>query len=81
MPRPRSFHVPVADAVMCGLADISERHAEPEVADHMVAYHDRGVVLEWYDAGSDPIFVAKEIPEATVAAFCTKIGAKYDEPT
>jgi hypothetical protein len=79
LPRPRFFHVPVSDAVMAGLAEISERHAEAEVAVHMVAYNDREILLEWYDAGLDPIFLSRTFAEATVAAFCTKTGTKYDE--
>jgi hypothetical protein len=47
----------------------------------MVAYHRSGILLEWYDAGLDPIYVSKEIPEATLAAFCTQTGTKYDELT
>jgi hypothetical protein len=78
-PRPKSFHVSISDAVMNGLAKISERHAEPEVADHMVAYHQQGILLEWYDAGLDPIYVSKQIGEESLAAFCAKIGASYDE--
>ncbi len=81
LPRPKYFHVPITAAVMSGLAEIAERHAEPEVADHMVAYHEPGILLEWYDAGVDPIFASKDIAESSVAAFCTKIGARYDELT
>ena len=79
LPRPKYFHVPITAAVMSGLAEIAGRHAEPEVADHMVAYQQPGILLEWYDAGFDPIFVSKDIAEASVAAFCAKIGARYDE--
>jgi hypothetical protein len=79
LPKPKYFHVPITAPVMSGLAKIAERHAEPEIASHMVVYHERRILLEWYDAGSDPIFVSKDIAEASMKAFCAKIGAGYDE--
>jgi len=64
---------------MQALAEVSERHAAPEVADHTIVYCESTTLLEWYDAGFDPIFLSKEIDENKVKAFCAQIGAKYDE--
>jgi hypothetical protein len=39
--------------------------AEPEVLDHLVAYDASGrVQLAAYDAGSDPIWIARDLPPA-----------------
>lgn len=78
-PKPKFFHVPITQPDMQGLAELSERHAEPEVADHMVVYRESTILLEWYDAGFDPIFLSKEIDEKKVKVFCAQGGAKYDE--
>jgi hypothetical protein len=80
-PKPRFFHVPVTRPVMHGLAELAERHAAPEVADHMVVYRDSTILIEWYDAGFDPIFLSREIDENTVREFGVQIGAKYEEPS
>ncbi|MGH6629130.1 MAG: hypothetical protein ACREB3_05320, partial [Burkholderiales bacterium] len=78
-PKPRRYRIPIVQTIMAGLAQISARHAEPEVADHMVVYRASTVLLEWYDAGFDPIYLSREFEEAKVKTFCANLGAKYDE--
>lgn len=80
-PKPRKYHIPITQTNMVGLAQISERHAEPEVAAHIVAYRDSAILLEWYDAGFDPIYLSRDFEEAKVKTFCTTLGATYDELT
>jgi len=80
-PKPREYRIPVTRGNMVGLAQISERHAEPEVAAHIVAYRDSAILLEWYDAGFDPIYLSRDFEEAKVKTFCTTLGATYDELT
>ena len=78
-PKTRKYRIPITPANMVGLAQISERHAEPEVAAHMVVYRGSAIQLEWYDAGDDPIYLSRELDEGKVKTFCTNLGATYDE--
>lgn len=78
-PKTRKYRIPITQANMVGLAQISERHAEPEVAAHMVVYRGSAILLEWYDAGDDPIYLSKEIEEEKVKTLTSKLGGKYDE--
>jgi hypothetical protein len=42
--------------------------AEPEVLDHLVAYDGSGSVrLAAYDAGIDPIWIARDLPAAVAS--------------
>jgi len=62
-----------------GLAHLSERFANPEIADHLHVYKVDKVLLECYDAFIGPFYIAKEISEDKVATFCKELGLKYDE--
>ncbi len=65
-PRPRVFHVPATSETLRKLADIMERHAEPELAVHFHVYRGGTVLLEWHDAFSQPMLVAGSLPEQKV---------------
>ena len=52
-------------AALSALADLSLHHAEPQVADHILAYHNTRSLLRWYDAPTDPIFLSPSIGERT----------------
>ncbi len=66
---PEAYHIPITVKNLNGLADVSERHAEPEVADHMIVYRDTTVLLEWYDAGSNPIWITKDVAKERIDNF------------
>ena len=62
-PRSQQFHVSVTDSLMEELQRLAETLAEPEVLDHLVAYDASGhVQLAAYDAGFDPIWIARDLP-------------------
>ena len=71
-PRPSSFHVPLK--YMKELAVLAENCAEFEICDHLHAYADSVVLLEWYDAWFDPFYLAVQIAERQVSAFCELTG-------
>ena len=73
---PDAYHVPATVDNLAGLADMAEHHADPEVADHMVVYRDTTVLLEWYDAGANPIWITKDIDEDRIASFGRAIGCE-----
>jgi len=76
-PRPRVYHLPATPDNLRELADIAEHCAEPEVAIHFHIYKDGKVLLQWFDAFADPMFISKEIPEDRVRAFCGRLGIEY----
>ena len=77
-PRPECFHIPITRENMEGLAALAERHATPEVGDHIHAYRAGEVLVQWYDACcNDPLYISRSVPEERVRAFCEAIDATY----
>jgi hypothetical protein len=77
-PRPMVFHLTATRANLIGFADLAERCAEPEVAIHLHVYRQGRVILQWYDAFYDPLYISKEIPEDRVRKFCSMLGLNYE---
>jgi hypothetical protein len=78
-PRPHFFHIPVEAAQ--GLAELAEKHASFEICIHLHVYKGGVVLLEWFDAWSDPFYLANEIAENKIAKFCDLTGGKYKKIT
>ncbi len=78
-PRPRIFHLPITTENLEGLAQLVEKHAELEIAVHLLVYRDNKVLIEWYDAFSDPFYISKEISEDKIKIFSERLGIKYKE--
>jgi len=75
-PKPRRHRVPISASVLATLAQIAERHAEPEICYHLHAYARERAVLVWYDAFSAdaPAFVAPDVDSERVRAFAGALG-------
>ena len=78
-PRPSVFHVPVSDAVLVELAGIMAHHAEPELAIHVLVYRDDTVLLQWYDAFSDPLLLSGSIAREQVEELARRIGGGFEK--
>jgi len=76
-PKPSIFHVLATKQFIHELAVVAAKHAEPEVCDHFHAYSDSRVLMQWYDAFSDPLLIDESIIEASLHSFCKKLGAQY----
>jgi len=76
-PRPEVFHVPATVTILNELARIMKHHAEPELAVHFHVYRNDSVLLEWYDAFSQPMLMSGAIPEEKVKVFADKIGKVF----
>jgi hypothetical protein len=61
---------------MSALAELAEARAEHDVAEHLIAYRADEILLEWYDAIYDPIFVSRAIDRETLAAFAESVGGE-----
>jgi hypothetical protein len=71
-PRPAVFHLPVSHVQ--GLRALAERHAEPEICDHLAVYHDDRLLLTAYDAGFGEVYLARSLPEETIRRFSALVA-------
>ena len=76
-PRPKTFHVPATEANLATLAELSQRCAEPELADHFHVYCGNEVLIAWFDILSIPMHVSNRFPEDEVTSFCDRLGVTY----
>jgi hypothetical protein len=63
------FHLPLTGTNLSDLRMLAERHAAPEIADHLVVYRDRQLLLWAGDVGDGYVSLSRQLPEATVRAF------------
>jgi hypothetical protein len=78
-PRSELHHVPIRPDLMSTLAELAEVRAEHDVADHMIAYRGDEILLEWYDAIFDPIFISRAIDERSLSAFARSVDGQFDD--
>lgn len=77
-PRPQTYHLPVTEPNLQGLAELAQTMAGPEICDHLIAYQDDQVLLIWYDALLDsPLYLSKTIAEKSVRSFCRTLHCHY----
>jgi hypothetical protein len=72
------FSVPATASLLEALAVGSASLPYPEVCHHLHVFAGERVLVSGYDAFGDPFFVAGEVPEARVAAFCDAAGGIYE---
>lgn len=68
------FHLPLIGDNLADLRNLAEKHAEPEVADHLVVYRGDDVLMWAHDAGSGYVDVARDLSQSTLAAFRAALG-------
>lgn len=73
-PRSTKIRCKYSVEFMNELACIADKHAEPELCDHLHLYNDNNVILEWMDAFSDEILISKSVPEKVVKQFSAAIA-------
>jgi len=78
-PRPNVHHISVTATALKELADLTEHCAAPEVCDHLHAYTGSEVLLQWYDAFSEPLYLSKLVSQGHVERFCAALGIAFAE--
>jgi hypothetical protein len=78
-PRATVFHIPATAGILGRLAEVSQHCAAPELCDHLHVYDQEGVVLQWYDAFSDPVYVSKRVPVERLEVFCRNLSTSFKE--
>jgi hypothetical protein len=76
-PQPDCHHLPLTGETMEALAGFLERQPAALLSIHVLVYRDAAVLLQWYDAFDAPLYLARTIPESTVAAFAGRLGSRY----
>ncbi len=73
-PKPKVFHIPLTGDNLAQLRNLAEKHAEPEVADHLVVYRGEDVLLWAHDAGYGYVNVASDLSESIVEVLRDALG-------
>ena len=76
-PRSKIFRCVAARPFFDELADLSVRHAAPEVLDHLSIYERDRMLLDWHDAFANALLLDGSLPETTVARLAGAFGVEY----
>jgi hypothetical protein len=76
-PKPAFYHLPITSENLKELAEIAERHAEYEIAGHVHVYVNHEILLQWFDAFSDPIYISAKINEKKIKSFAEALNLQY----
>ena len=71
--------MPATNENLLTLSELTEHYAEPEVAIHFHIYLDDYVLIDWYDAFDDPMYVSKYFSEEEIKEFCDKVSMTYKD--
>lgn len=74
-PKPRIYHAPAGPEFLSALEDLAERHAIPEIGDHLIVYAGEQVLLSAYDLG-DRVYVSRRLSPAVVEEVRARISAR-----
>lgn len=81
-PRPKQYRIPCDGRILAALAELAERHAAPELVDHLFVYDGSPkVLLEFPDAfaAGSCAFVSADVSEAHVRAFAAVLGLELTD--
>jgi len=59
------------------LERLSYIHAEPEICDHIMIYHDEELIMEYYDFPKNEIAFNGSLPEYKIRAFADALQCTY----
>jgi hypothetical protein len=76
-PKSGKYRCKFSKELMEELAALSERHAEPELLDHLSLYKGKEPLLEWHDAFANIILVPRTVTEEVVRKFASHFGLGY----
>lgn len=76
-PRPDCYHVALTAGAAEGLADFLDHNPCGFFCAHLHVYRDRTVLLQWFDAFDDPMYVSRSVDEQSVNRFAGALGVGY----
>jgi hypothetical protein len=78
-PRSELLHFHFDDITCSILTELAQTHELVEVCDHIYAYKDDTVLVEWHDASSgNGLVLAASIGEPGVRAFASQLGVQVE---
>jgi hypothetical protein len=78
-PRSDKFRCRFSIHLVEALSALAERHAEPELLDHLALYRDSEQLLLWHDAFANVLLVSRKVPESVVSSFAADLGLAYSD--
>ncbi len=75
----RRFSVRASPELFERLSETASNHAEPEICDHVHFYRDQEVLVQWFDAFSEPLLISKAIARERVEQFASAVGGAVSE--
>ena len=76
-PKPDCYHVALTPGAAEELADFLDHNPCSFFCAHLHVYRDRNILLQWYDAFDDPMYVSRTVDEGVVSAFASALGVTY----
>lgn len=76
-PTQQKHCLPTTEAFLRNLADQTEHCAAPEVSEHLYVYRNQDMVLQWFDAFSEALYVSQLLPTVQLERFCAALGLSY----
>lgn len=73
------FSVRASPELFARLSEASSNHAEPEICDHVHFYRGQEALVQWFDAFSDPLLVARSVARERVERFVSAVGGVLSE--
>jgi len=75
-PRPKRYRVPCNHSTVGALSGLAERHAEPELMDHLFVYGGEGVLVEAPDVffPDCPMHFSGDVEEQRIRRFAAALG-------
>jgi len=77
-PKSVVYNVPATKEILQKLSELSKDVVGFEVANHFHVYTESRVLIDWYDAFSDPMYVSKWFPEERLKVFCKNVAGYYE---
>ena len=70
------WYLPIEGPRIAELAALLESAASASI--HLYAYDDTGLVIEWYDAFDEPLWIARRIHERPLKRFLAAVGGSLE---
>ena len=78
-PKAELFRCRFSPELCAALESLSERHAEPELCDHLYVYRGEQPLMDFPDFCASNIFLPESMPESQVRAFAEVFGLRYEK--
>lgn len=79
-PQTEWLHIRATAEALSAIDELVNTHADPEICNHLYAYVNGMLLLQWHDAFSDPIHVNGIVSPPLIATFCRALGVGPAKP-